>query len=131
MTQLRSFNNFKLVQINHGENNPHSLINYSNGVKLFFGKKEIFLSVGYGDSDTITVYRSGNDIFVLNRHHMPYIGLSHFPSALTHENGSTVFTYSHNCVFAQENWEIEHYIGKNWETLSDITIAKRLIGYIE
>lgn len=130
MTQLRAFLNYTRTKVKRHYQDVAYLTNYQTAVELSYRRKKIVLVIGYGEQDDISVFRSGSDIFVLNQHRLPYIGLTYFPKALDYKTGDRLSPAMDNQVFLQESEQIENIAGKDWENKRPITLAKYLLDYI-
>ena len=114
---MRTINNYKIYDESNEQ--QHAGHRYNPASIILYKKKEY--TIGAGTSDHIYVYREDEYLVVLVvNYRMGYAGLEVFDT--TSENDAN--------VFLSDSQDLEEMIGKNWDDFSEITIAKRLMGYL-
>jgi hypothetical protein len=94
-----------------GRYNPASVILYK--------RKEY--TIGSGTTDHIHVFREDEFLIVLSiNYHMGYAGIEAFDT--TSDKSAE--------LFYQDSQDLNEYVGKNWDELSEITLAKRMMNIL-
>ena len=83
-----------------------------------YGSKAIPL--GVGRSDHIHVFKESTVLYVLSTNSMlGYLGLEIFDAASGEE---------YEQIFLQYQWELEEYLGKEWEQMEPVAIVRKIVS---
>jgi hypothetical protein len=102
-----------------GRYNPAYVISY----RTKHGRRSRI--IGAGSQDHLDVVKEGDETFVVTRNYgLNYVGLEVFDDRFPGPDGKV------GDVFAQNDWEVEEYLGKRGLDLTAHTIARRLSEYV-
>jgi hypothetical protein len=88
------------------------------GSVLMYGSTAIPL--GAGRSDSIHVFKESTVLYVLSTNSkLGYLGLEIFDASSGEE---------YEQIFLQYQWELEEYLGRDWEQMEPVAIIRKLVA---
>jgi len=90
------------------------------GSVLMYGSAAIPLGAGRGDR--IQLFKESTVLYVLSQNSkLGYMGLEIFDSSSGEEFEQ---------IFLQYPWELEEYLGSDWQEMEPVAIIRKLVSYI-